>query len=75
MSFIEKIQRYVQSYSLDESIASIIKQEMKKQLEEIPHPSSYYYVTDLTNPAQTFYSRLNPDVRDLEGLTDKSLIF
>jgi len=51
MSFIEKIQRYVQSYSLDESIASIIKQEMKKQLEEIPHPSSYYYVTDLTNPA------------------------
>ncbi|MCK4554335.1 hypothetical protein KAU19_05255 [Candidatus Parcubacteria bacterium] len=71
METIKEIQRFVQSYSSDESIASIITEEMKKQLEEIPHPPNYYYVTDLTNPAQTFFSRLNPEVKKSKELALK----
>lgn len=71
MGIIEEIQRFVQSYSTDESISSIITQEMKKQLEDIPHPSSYYFVTDLTNPRQTFFSRLTPEVRKSSKLAIK----
>lgn len=35
---------------------------MNEQLKNLSIPENYYYVTHLTNPAQTFFSRLNTDV-------------
>ena len=71
MGIIEEINGFVSNYSSDESIASIIKEEMKKQLQEFPHPANYYYVTDLTNPIQRYYSKFNPDVKKSTDLALK----
>jgi hypothetical protein len=36
---------------------------MDNQLKEEPSPRNYYYVTQVTNPAQTYFSRIHPDAK------------
>jgi hypothetical protein len=47
----------------DESLSSLLKKVMDAQLTEEPTPRNYYYITQVTNPAQTYFSRLHPDIK------------
>ena len=64
MGIIEDINRCViGTPQLDESLSSLLKNVMNSQLSEDPAPKKYFYVTHVTNPAQTYFSRLHPEVR------------
>jgi hypothetical protein len=63
MGLIEEINGLVIGQTNYESLASLLKTVMEKQLTEETAPKNYYYVTHVTNPVQTYFSRLNPDVK------------
>jgi len=63
MGIIEDINRCVIGTTYDESLSSMLKNVMDSQLTEDPAPRNYYYVTQVTNPAQTYFSRFHPDAK------------
>jgi len=63
MGIIDEINGLVAGCSADESLASLLKGVMDQELTEQPAPIGYYYVTHLTNPAQTYFLRLCPEIR------------
>lgn len=71
VGIIEKINRLVVDWSYDESLASLLKEVIDQQLVEQQAPLNYYYVTHLTNPAQTFFSRLYPEIKKPPELARK----
>lgn len=71
MGIIDQVNELVADWSRDESLASLLKEVMSEQLIEQPTPIDYYYVTHLTNPAQTFFSRAYPEVRKPPALARK----
>lgn len=71
MGIIDEINRSVAGWTRDESFASLLKNVMDQQLTEQPSPKNYYYVTYLTNPAQTFFSGLYPDIKKPPELARK----
>ena len=68
---IDYVSKRVQSISRDDSLASLLEIVVKKQLRSSPSPPNYYYLTDLTNPIQKFYSNNNPTVRKSQELSRK----
>ena len=71
MGIIEGINELVTGWTPDESLASLLKEVMDQQLIEQPAPIDYYYVINLTNPAQKFFSRAYPEVRKPPALARK----
>jgi len=71
MGIIDEVNELVTGWTRDESLASLLKKVMSQQLIEQPAPIDYYYVTHLTNPAQTFFSRAYPEVRKPPALARK----
>lgn len=63
MGIIDEINQLVADWTLDESLASLLKEVMDQQLIEQPARIDYHYVTHLTNPAQRFFSIAYPEVR------------
>ena len=63
MGLIEEINGFVIGTTYDESLSSLLKKVMDSQLTEEPAPRNYYYITQVTNPAQTYYSRVYPDIK------------
>ena len=63
MGIIDEINGLVAGCTPDDSLAPLLKEAMDQQLTEQPTPINYYYVTHLTNPAQTFFLRLCPEIR------------
>jgi hypothetical protein len=63
MGLIEEINGFVIGITNDESLSSLLKKVMDTQLTEEPSPRNYYYITQVTNPAQTYFSRFHPDVK------------
>ncbi len=63
MGIIEDVNRcVVGTPQHDEALSSLLKNVMNSQLSEDPTPNNYFYVTQVTNPAQTYYSKLHPEV-------------
>lgn len=71
MGIIDEINGLVAGLTRDESLASLLENVMDQQLTEQPAPRNYYYVTHLTNPAQTFFSILHPDIKKPPELARK----
>jgi hypothetical protein len=71
MGIIEEVNRCVIGTTHDESLSSLLKNVMTSQLSEDPTPQNYFYVTHVTNPAQSYYSRLYPDVRKTHEIARK----
>jgi hypothetical protein len=63
MGLIEEINGFVIGTTYDESLSSLLKKVMDAQLTEEASPRNYYYITQVTNPAQTYFSRLYPDIK------------
>jgi hypothetical protein len=61
MGLLEEISGFVTGITYDESLSSLLKNVMDTKIEE-PSPKNYYYVTDVTNPAQTYFKRIHPDI-------------
>lgn len=61
MGLIEEINGFVTGITYDESLSSLLKNVMDAKIEE-PSPKNYYYITHVTNPAQTYFTRTCPDV-------------
>jgi hypothetical protein len=61
MGLIEEINGFVIGITNDESLSALLKKVMDTQLTEEPSPRNYYYITQVTNPAQTYFSRFHPD--------------
>jgi len=62
MGLIEEINGFVINITYDESLSSLLKNVMDAQTEE-PAPKNYYYITHVTNPAQTYFSRVYPEIQ------------
>jgi hypothetical protein len=72
MGLIEDINKYViGNPTYDDSLSSLIKEVMDSQLKEEPTPQNYYYITHVTNPAQTYHSRQNPGVKKPPAIARK----
>lgn len=71
MGIIEEINKYVTSTTYDESMSSLLKNVMDSQLSEEPTPKNYFYVTQVTNPAQTFSSKIYPDIKKTPEIARK----
>jgi hypothetical protein len=63
MGIIDDINKCVIGTTYDESLSSMLKSVMDAQLTEDPTPKNYFYVTQVTNPAQTYFSRFHPDAK------------
>jgi len=61
MGLIEEINGFVTGITYDESLSSLLKNVMDTKIED-PSPTNYYYITHVTNPAQTYFTRLHPDI-------------
>ena len=71
MGIIEEVSGLVMGCSPDDSFASVLEKVMEQQFTEQSAPINYYYVTHLINPAQTFFSRVYPDVKKPPELARK----
>ena len=71
LSIIEDINRNVVNIVSYESLSSLISSAMDEQLDSDGIPHNYYYLVHLTNPAQTYFSRLNPDVKKTPEIAKK----
>jgi len=63
MDIIDEINQFVVGTTYDESLSSLLKKVMDSQLSEEPTPKNYFYVTQVTNPAQTYFTRFHPEVK------------
>lgn len=63
MGLIEEINGFATGITYDESLSSIIKKVMDTQMTEEASPRNYYYITQVTNPAQTYFSRLHSNLK------------
>jgi hypothetical protein len=70
MGLVEEINGFVIGITYDESLSSLLKNVMDTQLEE-PSPKNYYYITQVTNPAQTFFTRIHPEIERPPEITRK----
>jgi len=70
MGLIEEINGFVTGITYDESLSSLLKGVIDEQPEE-PSPKNYYFITQLTNPAQTFFTRIYPDIERPPEITRK----
>lgn len=71
MGIIEEINKFVVKSTVDESLAGMLKESMGELLKGHSPPSNYYYVTHLTNPAETYFSKLAPDIKKSSELAAK----
>jgi hypothetical protein len=71
MGLIEDINGYVIKPTYDESLSALLKKVMDEQHTEEPSPRNYYYITQVTNPAQTYFSRLHPDIKRTPDIARK----
>jgi len=71
MEIIDEINGLVGTLTHDDSLASLLENVMDQQLTEQPTLRNYYYVTDLTNPAQIFFSIQYPDIKKPPKLARK----
>lgn len=65
------IDNFVESVGRDESIAAMLRKVMKDQLADQRPPKNYYYVTHLSNPAKTYWSKIYPEVEKPPDLARK----
>ena len=65
---------FLESVSSNLSLGSIIEQNVKSFNEASSAPSSYYFVTDLTNPQQKFCKMTAPHVKKDDSLTKKLIL-
>lgn len=61
MGLIEEINGFVTGITYDESLSSLLKDLMIIKTEE-PSPKNYYYITQITNPAQTYFTKIHPAI-------------
>jgi len=66
-----KINEFVLNYNCNESIAGILRNNIEKELKTQPTPKTYYYVTDLCNPCETYWKKVRPDVKRPKKLLRK----
>ncbi len=71
MGLIEELNGFVTSITYDDSLSSLLKGVMNAQLTEEPAPRNYYYITHVTNPAQTYFSRIHPEVKRPQEIARK----
>ena len=61
MSIIDIIYSHMDGSEYDESITAMLRQMIKEESIKIKTPpKSYFFITDLTNPILSHYSRINP---------------
>lgn len=71
MSLIEEAEGFVDRIYLNESLASLLKDVIEKQLSGQQFLRDYYTVVDLVNPMQTYHSKKNPSIRKPPELARK----
>jgi hypothetical protein len=71
MGIIEEVNRCVINTTHDEALSSLLKNVMNSQISEDPMPKNYFYVTHVTNPAQTYFSRFHPEVKKTPEIARK----
>ncbi len=71
MSLIEEAERFVDQIYPNDSLASLLKHVIQKQLSEQQPLKDYYTVVDLVNPIQTYHSHKNPNIRKSPELARK----
>jgi len=57
MSFIKTIASHVKHYEIDESLVALLQKQMMDPGKLISAPKDYFYVTQLVNPAQTYWDK------------------
>jgi hypothetical protein len=62
MGIIEDFNSLVSDIHRDESLSGMLKIIVQDQLKPKSTPKNYYYLTEVTNPTLTYYSRLNPQI-------------
>jgi hypothetical protein len=61
--YIDEINANVDHVYIDESLTALLRKGMQQPLRQTPGPKNYFYVTHLTNPAQTYWSFLKPEIQ------------
>ncbi len=68
MSIVEDINVFVNNVSIDESVTSLLSKAMDDQLRQQSFPRKYYFLTELVNPTQAYWSRKYPDLEKSKAL-------
>lgn len=58
----------------NESLSALIKEKIKKQKKSSATPKNYYYLTDLCNPVQKFWSLKKPEIEKSDNLLRKLIL-
>lgn len=60
---IVMINNHVESISIDESLASLLREKMKVTIKDSNRAKDYFNVVELVNPAPAFWSAIHPNVQ------------
>jgi len=71
VNLLHDIEDYVERVNIDESLSSMLRAIIRKQVVDRPSPKNYFFVTHITNPAQAYWSILNPDLKKPKPLARK----
>jgi hypothetical protein len=71
MGIIDDITIQVMSINRDESLSAMLRGVIEQQAITRPSPKNYYYVTQLANPTETYFSKLFPNTPIPPGLGRK----
>lgn len=73
MDFLAEIPGLVEERKIDDSFANLIKGNMDQRLLDKSYPK-HFRITDITNPAQAYYSRKNQKVKIPQDIARKLAI-
>ncbi|MEE8168752.1 MAG: hypothetical protein V3T58_07775 [Candidatus Hydrothermarchaeales archaeon] len=62
MGLVNEIYGFNTGTSPDDSVTGLLITAMEDQLKEHSMPKDYYYLTELINPAQSYWSRKHPEI-------------
>lgn len=60
MDTITELNKFVAGWSNDESLKALLEKKIENQRKESKNRKNYYFLTELTNPMQTYWARINP---------------
>lgn len=71
MDLIEYFRDHLASGEINESMSQMVRESFQKQLKVDSRPAGYFYLTELVNPMQAFWTRMKPSTTRSTELAKK----
>jgi len=74
VTILNILSKFVREVQVNESVASLLKQKIKKEKAARFIPENYFYVTHITNPAKFFWEQKRRDVEKTDKVSRKLML-